>query len=65
MRKASAIQDDDFEKARARMKAGAFEVKKYWPMLLSLETPLAVLGGTDAVAVRRWRFRFNAVCDRH
>ena len=28
MRKASAIQDDDFEKARARMKAGAFEVKK-------------------------------------
>lgn len=28
MRKASAIQDDGFEKARARMKAGAFEVKK-------------------------------------
>jgi hypothetical protein len=55
MRKASAISGDDFEKAWARVKAAAFEVKKYEPMLLSLETPPAVSGGTDAVAVRTWR----------
>ena len=55
MRKASAIPGDDFEKAWARVKAAAFEVKKYEPALLSLETPPVVSGGTDAVAVRTWR----------
>jgi hypothetical protein len=55
MRKASAISGDDFEKAWVRVKAAAFEVKKYEPALLSLEPPPAVSGGTDAVAVRTWR----------
>jgi hypothetical protein len=55
MRKASAIPGDDFEKAWKRVKSAAAEVKKYEPVLLSLETPPEVSGGTDAVAVRTWR----------
>ena len=53
--RASDIPGDCFEKAWARTKAAAFEVKKYEHMLTSLETPPAVTGGTDAVAVRAWR----------
>lgn len=59
MRKASAIPGDDFEKAWERVKAAAFEVKKYETMLLSQEAAPAVSGGTDAVALRAWRHDGN------
>lgn len=55
LRRAGAIPGDSFEKAWARTKATAFEVKKYEHVLTSLETPPAVAGGTESVAVRAWR----------
>ena len=53
--RAGEIPGDSFEKAWERTKAAAFEVKKYEHALTSLETPPAVSGGTEAVAVRAWR----------
>ena len=55
LRRASDIPGDNFDLAWARTKAAAFEVKKYEHVLVSLEEPPAVSGGTDAVAVRTWR----------
>jgi len=47
--------NDAFAPAWARTKAAAFEVKKYEPVLLSAEKPVAVSGATEAIAVRTWR----------
>ena len=47
--------NDAFEPAWARTKAAAAEVKRYEPVLLSAETPVAVAGATESVAVRTWR----------
>ena len=48
--------NDAFAPAWARTKAAAFEVKKYEPVLLSAEKPVAVSGATESVAVRTWRY---------
>ena len=55
MQKASAIEGDDFEKAWQRVKSAAAEVKKYEPVLLTLETAPRFAGASEAVAVRTWR----------
>ena len=48
--------NDAFEPAWARTKAAASEVKKYERVFLSAETPVAVSGATESVAVRTWRY---------
>ena len=47
---------DAFAPAWARTKAAAAEVKKYESVLLSGEEPPQVIGATESVAVRAWRY---------
>ena len=55
LQRAGTFEGDSFELAWERIKAAAFEVKKYEHVLTSLETPPKFSGGTEAVAVRTWR----------